>query len=152
MLIRVVVGISCMDSIIVGTCAIGWLFVLEAAYHDYTEMEIPDIINAGIWAILAFLSLSEPLLAVTGAFAFTLILGLNSALVVVKQSPILSWGDVLLIPPVAGIMSIIPATIFVLMIILMIAFYRGYKKEEPLAPYVLAAYSVFLICIIKSSF
>lgn len=137
-----------MDITQYGLFGLTWLLTFEAAYHDYKRKEIPDVVNAAIWVFMALLSVTTPMMAVVTAFTFTLIFGLNSALATAKGTPILSWGDVLLIPPIAGIMAIMPPTLMILLLALLIAFFRSYQKEEPIAPYILGAYSVFVICLI----
>lgn len=120
------------------------VLIAYAAREDNQKKEIPDITNAGLWVLACMVGWLNPFVFMVTVFTFALLFWLNS---LAGKKAVLSWGDILLIPPVAGIMAYQPLAILALGVFVIIGLSWAYRKkeEEPLAPYVAVAYLLFLL-------
>jgi len=118
------------------------------AYHDYKYKRIPDVFTALGWFLLTleayFFAKTEYLTYAGAGFA---ILFLVNALMAQFKEPVLSWGDILLIPVYVGyslFMANAPGefTLFLLAPLALLLFYSmvtGVNKKVPLAPFLFLA-------------
>lgn len=118
------------------------------AYYDYEHKRIPDVLTAIGWFLLTleayFFAKPESLTYAGASFA---ILFLVNALMAQVKEPVLSWGDILLIPVYVGYSKFMAnepgeLTLFLitpLALLLVYALYSGERKKIALAPFLFIA-------------
>lgn len=127
--------------------------LFAAAVFDYKYKRIPDVITALGWLLLSLeayvFSDSEPLL-IAGA-SFAILFSLNAALAYLKE-PLLSWGDILLVPVYGGYCSavsksggeVLLAALLPVFFLFVYVVLTGKNKEVALAPFLFLSALVIL--------
>ena len=132
----------------------GFYMVFNIALCDMKDKMIPDMLTSAVWIAGAYFALFNPFVAFVIVATFALLFSLNSAFVSIKQLPMFSWGDVLLIPPVAGIVAVGGVFwVIVLGVCVLAGLVRSFaaRKEEALGLYVCVAYTLCFAVQVFSS-
>lgn len=134
-----------MDWIItIGTVGMMGAVLWDAARQDFDKKEISDLNAAALWAGAVFFGMQEVQVIVITSGVFSLLFSINAFTTnILRKPPVLSWGDILIIPPVAGIMMFFgPITILALLFCFFAALIVSCLKqeEEPMIPYIFFAF------------
>lgn len=112
-----------------------------SAYYDIKYKKLLDIVTASGWLLLILFA-SDKVLEYS-AISFGVLFFIN-ALAAFGKAPLISWGDILLIPLYVGYVTVFAKTpgSFTLFLLLPLSFLfifvtlSGRKKDIPLAPFI----------------
>jgi len=119
-----------------------------AAYFDFKYMKIPDLVLAALWVFFVGL-LFDLSFYYTACAVFAIMYLVNALSVQYLKTPIMSWGDILAIPPFMGVLVSMGYWHLALAgWILPIILTEIEKKERAVIPFLFGAYLIGLIASI----
>lgn len=132
-----------------------FLLVLLGAYYDlFRKRNVPDIIPAFMWVVLAFSGVGAELAVACFAVVFLL----NAVVYTIMDKVMFGWSDILALPPVVVFVGVLPLGLGFIVFLSLYLFWllgvrvRGKKIDKnKIREYEVPLYFVFLLGILVSS-